>query len=243
MAWNKFLGSIVIGTGFVLGNTAWSGNLVVFEAKGAGLKAGQVIDSTHPLVLADGESASLIADTGRIIHLKGPHKGPPLAEGNKNDSVKEAMASLVDSGSKEKGALGATRSADSAFKMAKDGKTIPDPWMIDITQGGNHCYQENKPLVFWRPDSSTDTTIRVVVGDNAWKAHTEWPKGKDNLMLPANVPLQNGINLTTEMDSRKTESVLHVVPNTITSDPVKMAWMHEKGCKTQFMVMLNTVER
>ncbi|HIJ83569.1 MAG TPA: hypothetical protein HPQ00_05105 [Magnetococcales bacterium] len=229
---------------FFLVNTAWGVNLVVLEAKGAGLKAGQVIDSTLPLALAEGESAALIADTGRIIRLKGPHKDAPLAkDGGNVGNVKEAMASLINAGGAENSSLGATRSADSAFKLAKDGKRLPDPWLVDVTRSGSHCYREGERLALWRPDDATDSKIRVIIGENTWKARTDWPKGKSNLALPADVPIQDGVSITMEVDDKKNESVLHIVPSTVKSDPAKVAWMHEKGCTNQFMALLSTLDK
>ncbi|MBF0146201.1 MAG: hypothetical protein HQL84_03350 [Magnetococcales bacterium] len=244
MNWKTWVGSALIGTGLLAVETAWAVNLVVVETKGAGLNAGQVIDSQAPLTLAEGENVTLIADTGRIIHLKGPHQGAPLAGGGETvGSVKEAMASLLNSGAKESGALGATRSADEAFKMARDGKKLPDPWLVDVTQNGNHCYREGERLIFWRPDSTADSNIRVTVGKDTWRARTDWPKGKSNLLLPADVALQDGVGITMEMNGRKTESVLHVVPKTVASDPARVAWMHEKGCKDQFMALLSRIDK
>lgn len=241
MIWKIRATSAFVTSGFLLINTACASNLVVFEAKGAGLKTGQVIDSGLPLKLAAGESAALIAETGRIIRLKGPYDAVPLAEGGGNvGSVKDAMASLLNSGTKERSVLGATRSADSAFKMAKEGKKLPNPWVIDVTENADHCYREGERLVFWRPDSTADVKIRVVLGQETWKARTDWPKGKSNLLLPADVPVQDGLSMTLEMDGKKTASVLHLVPSALPSDPAKAAWMHEKGCKHQFMALLGT---
>lgn len=244
MTWKTWAGSALITSSFLLINTALASNLVVFDAKGAGLKAGQVVDSALPLKLADGESAALIADTGRIIHLKGPYNAAPLAEGGGNvGSVKDAMASLINAGTKDNNALGATRSADAAFNMAKQGKKLPNPWVIDVTEGANQCYREGEPVVFWRPESKANTTIRVALGKDTWKARTDWPKGKSDLLLPADAPVKDGVNMTLEMDGKKTESVLHLIPGALQSDPAKAAWMHEKGCKHQFMALLGTINK
>ncbi|MBF0435799.1 MAG: hypothetical protein HQL77_10560 [Magnetococcales bacterium] len=242
-----WLGSALAVSCLFVWRIAGAVNLVVMDAKGGGLKAGAVIDSATPLNLAEGESASLVADTGRIVRLKGPHSGPALASGEAAaGSVKDAMASLLSAGDKDKGALGATRSADSTFKMAKDGKKTPSPpdlWMVDVSQGGVHCYQEGERMVFWRPDPSRDTNIRVTLGNDIWKAHTDWPKGKSSLLLPDNVPVQDGMKLTADVEGKKTEAVLYEVPKTVATDPARVAWLHEKGCQNQFMALLSTIKQ
>ncbi|MBF0139249.1 MAG: hypothetical protein HQL74_03100 [Magnetococcales bacterium] len=214
-------------------------NLVVLEAKGGKLQVGQVVDSTTTLSLAAKESAAFVSETGRIIRLKGPYSGPVVTAGDTTTGgVKEALAALTTgSKTKDQSQLGATRS----MTTDKGGNKLPDPWMIDVTQGGSYCYREGGSLVLWRADAKSDTVVGVTLDKKRWKAHTDWPKGEANLQLPPDVPFKDGSRMDLEVGKRKIETNLHMIPKAVTAVPAQVAWMHAKGCKRQFAALLDTV--
>lgn len=215
-------------------------NLVVLEAKGGKLQEGQVVDSATTLSLAAKESAAFVSDTGRIIRLKGPFSGPVVPVADKTTGgVKEAMAALTTgSNAKDHSQLGATR----AVKIDKGGdKKLPDPWMIDVNQGGSYCYREGGTLALWRADAKSDTVVGVTLDKKRWKAHTDWPKGEANLLLPPDVPFKDGSHMALEVGKRKIEANLHMIPKTVSAVPAQVAWMHAKGCKRQFAALLDTI--
>jgi len=58
--------------------TAKAADLVVIEARRIALRPGQIVDSTRPLVLKEGQHVTLISPTGATIKLDGPYEKAPM---------------------------------------------------------------------------------------------------------------------------------------------------------------------
>ena len=61
-----------------LSAAAGAANLIVLEARGGGLAAGQSIASDKPISLKEGERVTVIGPDGKSVSLRGPFKGPPM---------------------------------------------------------------------------------------------------------------------------------------------------------------------
>src|SRR5579872_7195234 len=61
---------------------ASAGELIVVEARGVPLHAGQVIDDTQKLTLTEGQRVTLIAANGNTLMLRGPYDQVPTQAGD-----------------------------------------------------------------------------------------------------------------------------------------------------------------
>ncbi len=73
--------SIAILLLLALPGWAAAANLVVLEARGGGLAAGQSIPSDKPINLKEGERVTVIGPDGKSVTLRGPFSGPPMPGG------------------------------------------------------------------------------------------------------------------------------------------------------------------
>src|ERR1051325_385611 len=74
---------------------AAAANLVVIEARGIAMRAGQTVDSTKPLDLKQGQHLTLISPAGVTIKLDGPYNKAPDAEQARGVPVANTLALLV----------------------------------------------------------------------------------------------------------------------------------------------------
>ena len=100
--------------------------LVVIEATGTALKAGQSIDGSKPLVLKEGEQVSLVAEDGNVLKLRGPYDKAPDTAGTGGMEVSKALAALVSG----------QRSEYGVMRSKVDMANLPRPWVVDVTHSG-----------------------------------------------------------------------------------------------------------
>lgn len=225
------------------GSPALAANLVVLEASGIDLKQGQVIEGSKILTLEAGQSVSLISDAGQLLQLSGPYKEAPVPEGSEqaSGSIQVALANLMSTSGSESSSLGVARSADDVFNMAGN-KWLPNPWLIDVSKGGDQCHHQGQPVVFWRPESDAQVGVKVRVGEGVWAARTDWAGGKSKLAVPETMPLLDGETYKIEVGGQETAATLHIVPETVTAKPAQAAWMQAKGCKSQSLAMIRDLK-
>src|SRR6195256_4390171 len=158
------LTSLVLLTGaFVFVKAA---NLVVIEARRIALRPGQIVDSTRPLVLKEGQHVSLISPTGATIKLDGPYEKAPDADQSRAVPVANALALLVTQRQARVGEVGTTRGNAPSV--------LPDPWLLDASRAGTVCLREGSEAIMWRPDRAREAELTVAPADRSWKAETHW---------------------------------------------------------------------
>src|SRR5215210_1140676 len=81
--------------------------LVVLDARGGSLKAGQRIDSARPITLKEGEWVKLIGPDGKTITLRGKFSGLPVTRAGAARDPKQALAALVGTRNAQTGRVGA----------------------------------------------------------------------------------------------------------------------------------------
>jgi hypothetical protein len=208
-------------------------DVVVVEARGVALKAGQMIDGSKPLVLQEGQQVVLISPAGKTVKLRGPLDQPPLseAEGGTAD-VGAALKSLVTAQAARADRLGVVRGAASQ-------PVPPEPWLLDVTHAGNRCLPEGTPITFWRPGGGGDAVLVIAPSDRSWRARADWPAQLDRLVMPQAVPLRQRTSYAVSLDGRERAITLITLPATLTNDPMRIAWMIEAGCDPQAQSLLN----
>src|ERR1700676_1270199 len=110
---------------------ARAGDLVVIEARGLPLQAGQVIDDTKPLVLKEGQRVTLIAANGNTLKLRGPYdQAPGSGEGGSGAGLSDALQALIVQKQSRTSDVGVVRAGGEAAKL-------PEPWLLDVRRPGN----------------------------------------------------------------------------------------------------------
>ncbi len=186
--------------------------LVVIEARGLSMQAGQVIDDSTPLVLKEGQRITLIAANGSTLKLRGPYdQAPGSGEGGTGPGVVRAGAAAAK---------------------------LPEPWVVDVSRPGNRCVRDGDPIVFWRPASGTTANLTITPLDKSWKIATTWPSGADRLVVPPNLPVPGRPIYLIELDETQSAITVNSIPGAVSSDAMRAAWMIEKGCQAQAEALL-----
>lgn len=159
--------ALIFGTA----SAAMAAELVVVEARGVGLKQGDVIDDAKPLTLKDGQLVTLVAENGSILTLRGPYDQAPSASSGGVD-VASAIGALTTG--KAQNVAGVVRSASTDVHL-------PSPWLVDVSHPGVACLRGGEQPVLWRASDAGGGTLTMVPADRSWRAQTQWPAGSPTL--------------------------------------------------------------
>ena len=208
---------------------AQAGEMVVLESDLFGLVPGDVVDGTQVLEVPDGKRLTLMAQTGEMVELKGPYSGAPEPGASEGGNVVSTIAELLLYEGSDESSLGAIR--------ASVGASMSDPWLIDVSQEGPHCYRAGATVVMSRRSPDLFSQIRISDGKKA--AKTGWPEGEAMLGWPPPIAPADGGNYRITLDgTRQVPLSLHAVPESLASVGAQAAWMVKVGCRVQALKLL-----
>jgi len=206
--------------------SAGAANLIVLEARGGGLAAGQSIASDKPISLKEGERVTLIGPDGKSVTLRGPFNGPPMPSGAAVADPKQALAALVATRDARASSVGVIRAGTDAVKL-------PEPWLIDMSRPGPRCLLEGERPVWWRPETSREEDFTVFPVDRSWRADFHWNAGQDRQPVPPVSRFEGQNNFVIVIDKQEHAISVTTVPRSIDNDFVLTSWMLQKGCVQQ----------
>jgi hypothetical protein len=205
------------------------GHFVVIDSIGSPVKIGQEIDFTRPLILRRGEKLSLISHTGFIMTFIGPTTVTAAQAANPHgvkffDPLRALMEKLEKSGSLRDTGAG--------------GKMLESPWYVDVTRPGPHCILERAPVTVWRDLAGQSQTLVIGPAGTSSAATVQWPRGSELMALGGDVRFDNGGRVIAELEGVVTELTIHIIPRGVTRPVAQAAWMIEKGCEEQAVVIV-----
>ncbi len=207
-------------------------NLVVVEARGIALEAGQVVDGGKPLALTDGQQVTLISQDGKLIKLRGPSDKPPAPQQTAaTANVALALQLLVTQET--------TREKAGVIRGAGSLVVPPEPWLVDVSSSGLRCLPAGATITLWRPSAGEAIPLTVAPSDRSWRARAEWPAGQDRLALPPTIPLRRRSTYVVRLGQRETVLTLIAMPATLDNDAMRAAWMMDQGCDAQVKALLD----
>jgi hypothetical protein len=219
--------SAVILAGLMLsGGVGRAGELIVVEARGVQLHAGQVIDDSQKLTLTEGQRVTLIAANGNTLKLRGPYDQVPTEAGSGGADLGQALQALIAQKQTRTSEVGVVRNGG-------DGAALPDPWVLDITRPGNLCVREGAEIIVWRPSGKAAANLAITSTDRSWKVTATWPAGEDRLSLPKRFPSKNRATYVVALGGVTSAVTLYDIPPSVDQDKMQAAWMIEKGCLAQ----------
>lgn len=211
--------------GLLVGASAQA-QLVVVEARGAGLRAGQTISATASIALKEGERLVVISPEGRSITLRGPFSGPPAPASAASADPAQALAVLVASRDARTKSVGVVRAGTDTVKT-------PDPWAIDVTRPGPRCLREGDRPELWRPRAEASQPFVIFPADRSWRADFVWQPGQDRMQLPDLSRFQGLTTLLVNIDQQEHALTFSRIPVAVTDPFILAAWMLERGCIQQ----------
>lgn len=217
----------------LLGGTcmaASAADLVVLESRGANLRPGQIVDSSKPLVLKQGQHVTLISPAGVTLKLDGPYDKAPGIDQARGVPVANTLALLVTQRQARVGEVGTTRGAAP--------NSLPDPWLLDASRAGTVCLREGSPAVLWRPESKQEAMLAVAPADHSWKTEAHWPAGSDRITIPAPAVIHGGATYLVSLNGAQSAMKVESVPVSLANDSVRAAWLAGKDCEAQARALL-----
>lgn len=210
-------------------------NMVVVEARAAGLKPGMMISSTAAVALKEGERVTIIGPDGRSVTLRGPYKGVAMRVGTAVQDPRAALAALISTRNDRAKSVGAVRAGANAAKL-------PDPWLIDINRPGARCVREGDRPIWWRPDGRAAESFTVFPIDRSWRADFQWKAGVDRMEAPALSRLDGASTFLVRVEGQENAISIQVIPRDITDPLVLSSWMLERACIQQADAYLRQIE-
>ena len=208
--------------------------MIVVEARGGGLKPGMRIDSTGPVKLVEGEKIVLVATDGRMITLRGSYSGPAGRDAASAQNPRMALAALIATRNDRASSVGAVRSGASAA-------ALPEPWLVDISRGGDRCLQGDEKPVWWRPEGSAEQAFSVFPVDRSWRADFVWKAATDHMTPPDITGLNDVKTFIIRADGQEYPIRVNIIPADISDPLVISAWMLEKACVQQADAYLRAI--
>lgn len=208
--------------------------MIVVEARGGGLKPGMRIDSTGPVKLVEGEKIVLVAPDGRMITLRGSYSGPASRDATSAQNPRMALAALIATRNDRASAVGAVRSGASAAPL-------PEPWLIDISRGGDRCLKDGEKPVWWRPESRAEQAFSVFPVDRSWREDFVWNAAADRMAPPDITGLNDVKTFIIRRDGQEYPIRINIIPSDISDPLVISAWMLEKACVQQADAYLRAI--
>jgi len=211
---------------WLFSHTAGAAQFVVVDAEGVDLHSGQNVDGSKPLALEDGQTITLLSNGGQIIKLEGPYHAAPDSGMTRTDStdMQQAMNALISERKARTSEVGIVRGKEV---------TLPDPWVVDVTNPGKSCIETGKPVVLWRSAPLSETTVIFTPKDQSWKISGKWPAAQDRLTLPATMPLKDNTDYVVALGERLEPVTVRLIPASVNNDVMRASYMIEMGCDNQ----------
>ena len=221
--------------GFAISSpVANAAKLIVIDARAAGIKAGQRLDSAKPITLKEGERITVIGPDGKTITLRGRYSGK-IKVARKASNRKGALAALINTRNARTSSVGVVRGAS-------DAAALPDPWFVDISRDGERCLLEGEQTNWWRPDNTTEQKFSMLPVDRSWRADFTWKVGSDLMAIPKIDEFERQSVVLVRMNGKEYPISINMLPADLNNDFILASWMIEKGCVQQADALLKTLE-
>ena len=203
--------------------------VIAADNGGKAYTPGAVVKAGSKVVLPAGARITLLAQSGKVVTLKGPHDGVvrAVARGGSQGTL-AAVAKLIASPDKSK-TVGATRVATN---RAGARKPPADVWVVEADRAGQACTRSDG-LQLWRPGSNAEAKIGVwhKTGD---PKRLVWAGGDQSLQLEAAM-VEPDMQLSIVSGTRSISIILSVLPDDVSAkaDGKLLQWLAARGCTYQ----------
>ena len=209
--------------------------LIVVDAHGGSLKAGQKIDSTRPITLNEGERVTLIAPDGKMVTLRGKFSGLPMTATAAATNPKQALAALIANRKAGTGRVGAVR-GDSDFAP------LPQPWLIDVSTPGERCLRPGQQPIWWRPKAAAAQKFTLLPTDQSWRVDFEWAAGQNAIPAPPLAKFEGQTMFVIRMGEEEHDINVNLVPTNLDGSALA-SWMLDTGCIQQADALLRQIKQ
>ncbi len=230
------LGAVLVACASL--RAAGAAEIAVIESTSARYVVGQRLEATAPIVLAAGESLTVVHEDARLIKIEGPHNGPAAGPAPDPSALRRALTQLIIEEQPSVGGVGGVRAGDGEAQAVD---TRPDPWLVHAQRSGDQCVLGGEGVGVWRESASDALVAELGVSLAESSAQIRWNAGEQRATWPA----QAAVVDDTVYLLRPTISLLsvpirlHVLAPTLAGhDLAAAAWLAAKGCIDQARLLL-----
>jgi hypothetical protein len=212
--------------------------IVVLESSSPRYMAGQSVDAAEPIMLADGETVTIVTADARLVRLMGPYSGPPIGAPPDDAAVRRALNQLIQADRPQVGGVGGVR-GDVADDSPAD--TRSSPWLVHAQRNGDQCVLQGQAAQLWREDARAAASVEIRVSLQEAAVQARWSAGEQSTAWPAQLPIAEGTIylLRPEGAVRSTPVRLHLLPPALgTPGLATAAWLAARGCTDQARLAL-----
>lgn len=221
---SRIIATALLAAGATIAAPAIAGQLIV-RSSGPSAKQyppGKQIPDNAKIELRPGDSVTLLAP-GSTRTFRGP--GMFNANGGGDSAV----------AANRRARFGALRSGDLNLN--------PNPWNVDVAQGGRVCVPDPAKLKLWRPN--TEDKIEVNISGGGKSAKLDWSAGESTVPWPAQLPVEDGAEYQLEISG--TGEIKTVTLTTMPGIPGEMMdtaqALIERGCETQLDTLVAGIDQ
>jgi len=210
----------------------------VMSSTVASLEEGAMIDGAAALEVPAGGRVTLVAKSGAVVTLEGPHSGPLAAAGGTaatEAGLFDALGELFQGREKQAQA--------GVYRNIGPLATLEDPWAIDTTRWGRYCVLPGAPVRLWRADTSQAASLKIKHARTGADATVNWGRGDEMTTWPEALAAEDG---TTYLVRRQGNAAarritIHVIPASLAGDAERVVWMARRGCINQARLVLDRI--
>jgi hypothetical protein len=224
------MGGASVGSG-----RAFAEQAVLLGSTVPGYQPGMVLASTDRLNVPDGATATLLFQSGEIMHLRGPFEGT-LAQQQGGSGGVATLADMLRAHGVDAAVIGGTRSLGSARSAFET-----DDILIDPQHSATYCLEPATSVWIARPSGDAGPYALRRRGTNRAIA---WPSDATRIEWPADVPIDDGaqFEIVTNATDRATVT-FRMMSTPSTSMQAKVAEGMILGCRDQFDGPLRLIRR
>ena len=225
---------MLVGIG--LCGSAIAGQAVVLDTTGnADFSRGEILEANTHVFLPPDSSLRLVSSNGERIDVQGPFQGTveiPYTDTGDGEALISTLSKL---------ALTTTVTTKDIRTSRSFGEGAPNPWAYQLTQGQHYCFQDKNALSLWRTEKGN--AVPVVFAHRTGTIDLTWQSGHAVLPWPLDLPRKDGeIYDLTVAQEQETGLRLIEIPTTLPTRMHQAAWMTERGCPEQAMLLALTAD-
>ncbi|QNT68882.1 hypothetical protein [Defluviicoccus vanus] len=220
-------------------SAAGAAELVIVESTAPQLPAGQVINTTSPLVVPAGARIAIVGDDGKVNRIEGPYSGTPTAAAPAaGGAAAGGDKGVVPALSRLFADKGPSASSWGTFRGAEGGDgadTPPEVWAINMMHAETVCVPSGVEPFLWRADASQAASLILLQLATGREGAIEIIPGKQTAPWPPTLQLRDGGEYAIRDTGNTWERRLfiRVIPADKSSGIAQVAWMSDAGCVRQ----------
>jgi hypothetical protein len=220
----------------VIAHPAYAADAVLLASTVPGYVPGMVVSSNDRLNVPDGASATLLFQSGEMLHLMGPFEGTLGQQQVKTgESSVSMLADMFRMHGVDATVIGGTRSAGAGSSI-----NIDDV-QVDAQHSGTYCVEPSTSV--WVTRGEGDSRIYSVRHKGSSRT-LGWPAGAQRTEWPADVPIEDGSQFEIAADgAARTTVTFHAMPSVTANAAAAVATGILLGCHDQFDSELRRVSR